>query len=144
VRSGYALNELNVLTATLHREALHHAFTDPIEGLYTTNASAPLQAAAGLRQVYEFGLYDHCGYVDDKQGICGNQTIGEQFRPYEAITSDMLANYSISTAALVVNVTFRDSDYLGQSSKAAYWMLLLGTICAALALITSVLFPGFC
>ncbi|RXW23862.1 hypothetical protein EST38_g2015 [Candolleomyces aberdarensis] len=34
---------------------------------------------------------------------------------------------------------FTNSKYTGQSTKAAYWMILLGTICAALALVTGIL-----
>jgi len=125
------------LNVSGYGESLHRAFFDPIEGLYTSNASTPLGAGAGLRQFYRFGLYSHCAYIDDKQGLCGNHTIGDQFRPYDAITSDMSANYTAFTNAIISSTsTFRDSSYLGQSSKAAYWMLLLGTICAALALIT--------
>lgn len=113
-------------------------------GLYTSNASAPLQAGLGLRQFYKFGLYSYCGYISEKEGTCGNHTIGEQFTPFDAVVSDMLPqNYSILTANLIPgNVTLRDSKYLGQSTKAAYWMLLLGTLCAALALLTLAVFPS--
>ena len=92
--------------------------------------------SAGLRRFYAFGLYSHCAYVDTTHGICGNQTIGEQFRPYDAVTSDMAANYSRITAALVSGTNFQSSIYLGQSTKAAYWLLLLGAACAAAALLT--------
>jgi len=34
--------------------------------------------------------------------------------------------------------TFTDEGYTGQSSKAAYWMILLGTVCAALAFVTGI------
>ncbi|KAF9569833.1 hypothetical protein CPC08DRAFT_701702 [Agrocybe pediades] len=109
-----------------------------VVGLYTTNASAPLQAQAGLRQFYEFGLYSYCAYVEENAGICGNHTAGERFTPYDTITADMISNYSILTAPIIPQNTFRDSKYLGDSSKAAYWMILLGTICAALALLTGI------
>jgi hypothetical protein len=121
----------------LPSQSLNNALVDPIEGLYTFNASAPLETEAGLRQFYEFGLYSHCGYINDTQGICTNHTAGRQFTPYEAITSDMAANYSVITAAILTGTTFQNSHYLGQTSKAAYWMLLLGTICAFLALVRS-------
>ncbi|TFK36801.1 actin cortical patch SUR7/pH-response regulator pali [Crucibulum laeve] len=119
--------------------ALQAAIPDTLFGIYTTNASAPLGDGIGLRQLYKFGLYSHCAYVDSKNGTCANQTIGEQFRPYDAVTSDLPANYSLITASILPSdITFRDSKYLGQSSKAAYWMLLLGTICTAIALITGI------
>lgn len=123
--------------------ALQISFADPFNDIYTKNASAPLGVKAGLRQLYEFGLYSHCAYVTNSQGICGNLTVGKQYRPYDAITSDMAANYSLITAALVSGTTFQDSSYLGEATKAAYWMLLLGTICAALALLTGILKNNF-
>jgi len=122
--------------------ALEAAILNPIFGLYTSNASAPLQAEQGLRQLYEFGLYSYCAFVDERQGTCGNHTIGEQFTPYDAITADMSSNYSFLSSTLIPETTFQDSKYLGQSSKAAYWMILFGTICAALALLTFVFSVG--
>ncbi|GLB36498.1 putative SUR7/PalI family protein [Lyophyllum shimeji] len=119
--------------------ALQISFADPFDDIYTNNASAPLGVKAGLRQFYEFGLYSHCAYVNSSHGMCGNLTVGQQYRPYDAIASDMAANFSLITAALVSGTTFEDSHYLGQATQAAYWMLLLGTICAALALLTGIL-----
>lgn len=52
----------------------------------------------------------------------------------------MKANYSAITDAIVFDTTFRDSNYLGESSKAAFWMIFLGTICAAVAFFVSVWF----
>ncbi|KAF9270569.1 hypothetical protein L218DRAFT_952671 [Marasmius fiardii PR-910] len=113
--------------------ALAVAFLVPIEGLYTSNASAPLQAQAGLRQFYRFGLYSHCAFVNETAGICSNTTVAHRFRPFDYITEDMASNYSSSTSALIPDIAFRDSDSLDQSSKAAYYLILLGTIAAALS-----------
>ena len=118
--------------------AIQAAILNPVQALYTNNGSAPLQAQLGVRQTYEFGLYSYCAFVQDGTGICGNHTIGEQFQPFDTITADMLSNYSVLSAAFIQNPTFRDSIYLGQLSKATYWMFLLGTICAALTVLTSV------
>ncbi|PPQ67412.1 hypothetical protein CVT25_005991 [Psilocybe cyanescens] len=112
--------------------------TDTTSGLYTNNSSAPLNAQAGLRQFYDFGLYSYCGYVTGGEGICGNHTAGQKYTPFDIIQSDMATNFSVLNAAIIPENTFRDSSYLGKSSKAAYWMILLGTICAALALLTGV------
>lgn len=122
----------------INSAAIQAAILVPVEALYTNNGSAPLQAQAGVRQTYEFGLYSYCAFVQDGTGICGNHTIGEQFQPFDTITADMLSNYSVFSAAFIGNPTFRDSKYLGQLSRAAYWMFLLGTICAALTVLTSV------
>ncbi|KAF8203731.1 actin cortical patch SUR7/pH-response regulator pali [Pholiota molesta] len=113
---------------------------NPVFGLYTNNASAPLNDEQGLRQFYEFGLYSYCAYVEAKAGTCSNHTAGQAFKPYDVVTSDMLANFSrlSATPLIPLDLTFKDSKYLGQTSRAAYWLLLLGTICALLALITGI------
>lgn len=123
----------NVLSS--RRQGLAAALGDPIEGLYTTNSSEPLQQQAGLRDFYDFGLYSYCAYVSGGGGVCSNHTTANEFRPYDAITADMLANYSGLTNALIPSTTFTDSSYLGDFSHGAYYTILIGTICAALALI---------
>ncbi|KAG6814048.1 hypothetical protein H0H92_003898 [Tricholoma furcatifolium] len=55
----------------------------------------------------------------------------------------MASNYSIITQALTVNTAFQDSSYLGDSTKAAYWLLLFGTLFAFLALLTGFLKTHF-
>jgi hypothetical protein len=58
------------------------------------------------------------------------------FTPYDYLTSDMLSNYTILSNNFIPETTFRDSAYLSQTGKAAYWMLLLGTISSFLAIVT--------
>ena len=120
------------------RDALFSAFSDPILGLYTNNASAPLNVRAGLRQLYKFGLYSHCAYVNKTAGLCSNTTAAYQFQPYMVITNDMLSNYSGYTDAIIHNATFADSSSLGRSSRSAYYLLLLGSILATVSLATLV------
>jgi len=137
VPRGIAMAKVNV---SGYGNGLRAAFNpDPIEGLYTTNASAPLGVQAGLRQIYEFGLYSHCAYVNATSGICSNITAANRFTPYDAITSDMASNYSQDTDSILTGFTFRNSSYLGEQSKAAYYLILLATICTVLALVTGVL-----
>ncbi|KAJ7102331.1 hypothetical protein B0H15DRAFT_814169 [Mycena belliarum] len=135
VPRGISLVKINV---SHYGDALHTAVIDPINSLYTNNASTPLGFGAGLRQLYLFGLYSHCGYVNDSAGTCTNHSVQNQFKPYAALTSDMLANYTVLTNFILSETAFADSDSLGNTSRAAYWMLLLGTICAALALLTGI------
>lgn len=117
------------------REGLYAALSDPIHGLYTANASAPLQQQAGLRNFYDWGLYGYCAYVNTTAGTCSNMTAANRFQPYNVITSDMLGNYSSFTDYIITSSTFIDSTYLGNFTNGAYYLLLLGTICAAMALI---------
>ncbi|KAF7367252.1 hypothetical protein MSAN_00787100 [Mycena sanguinolenta] len=129
--------------------ALHKAFIDDIDGLYTPNASAPLEAGEGLRQFYFFGLYSHCAYLNDSTttngtaGKCTNTSIRNEFTPYTALTSDMLANYTTVTNFILGETTFANSDSWGHTSRAASAMLLLGTICAAVSLFTGVFRRNF-
>jgi hypothetical protein len=123
-----------------YSQALGAAFNpDPINGLYTSNSSAPLGVQAGLRQLYEFGLYSHCAYVNKAAGICSNTTVANKFLPYDAITSDMATNYTQATDVFLKGTTFHNSSYLGTQSKAAYYLILLGSMCTALTLFSGVL-----
>ena len=127
-----------LLSHHIHRIALSFALPDPILGLYTDNASAPLNAQAGLRRVYKFGLYSHCAYVDETAGLCTKANGLYIFQPYKAITSDMPSNYSDHTNAIIHNTTFANSILLGGSSHLARRFLLSGATVALMALIRSV------
>jgi len=136
VPRGIAMAKVNV---SGYGQALGAAFNpDPINGLYTSNSSAPLGIQAGLRQIYDFGLYSYCAYVNKSAGTCSNTTVASKFLPYDAITSDMAANYTQATDPILKGTTFHNSGYLGTQSKAAYYLILLGSICTALALFTGV------
>ena len=50
----------------------------------------------------------------------------------------MLANYTQFTNAIITQGTFIDSNYLGDFTNGAYYLVLIGTVATALALITYV------
>jgi len=104
-------------------------------GLYTDNVSAPLQAGAGLRQAYGFGLYSYCAYVNKKNGSCTRSTITYQFQPYTVITKDLPSNYSDRLNTILNNSAFADSSSLARSSRAACYLLLLGPILLLISLV---------
>ncbi|KAI0067771.1 hypothetical protein BV25DRAFT_1819193 [Artomyces pyxidatus] len=137
VPRGIAMAKMNV---SLYGNALQNGFGDPINGLYTTNASAPLQARAGIRQEYEFGLYSYCGYTTNVLGICTNTSVGYRYEPYQALTSDMFLNYSQFTDFIINGTSsFKDSGgTLGSHTHSASYLILIGTICTFLALVTGV------
>ena len=120
------------------RNALSFVLSDPIIGLYTDNASAPLGAHAGLRRFYNFGLFSHCAYVDETAGLCAGADSLYLFRPYKVITTDMLSNYSDHTDTIIGNTTFANSVLLGVGSHVARRFLMEGSVVAVVALITSV------
>jgi len=141
--SGYGLAGLIIRSPPSHpalRDALSSAFSYPILGLYTDNASAPLHARAGLRRVYRFGIHSHCACVNETAGLCTGTTFAYQFQPYTVITDDMLSNYSDYTNTLLRNTSFVDSSSLGRSSHAANYLLSLGTILSITSLVMSVRF----
>ncbi|PIL29659.1 hypothetical protein GSI_08296 [Ganoderma sinense ZZ0214-1] len=124
---------------TGYGQGLEAALGDPIGGLYAKNASAPLQAKEGIRDIYKFGLYSYCGYLNGSEGVCSNVSAANRFQPFTVITADMLSNYTGLTTALITEGTFIDSTYLGNFTNAAYYLILIGTISAALAFITGFL-----
>ena len=118
------------------RDALQTAIGDPVEGLYTTNASISMGTHSGLRPLYNFGLYSYCSYIDSKDGQCSNSSVAFQLQPYSVVLADMPTNYSGLTQGFVPSdLTFTNSHYLGEFSRAAYYLLLMGSICAALAML---------
>ncbi|KAL4064592.1 actin cortical patch SUR7/pH-response regulator pali [Scleroderma yunnanense] len=139
VPHGVSMATLNV---SGYGHALYQAFQDPIQGLYTSNASLPLGQQNGLRQEYRFGLYSYCAYINGS-GTCSGHTVASRFQPYNATTSDMLLNYSQFTEYIFVGTTFKNSSYLGFNSHVAYYFLLFGTIFASLSLFIGVLRKTF-
>lgn len=120
------------------RNALSSSLSEPILGLYTDNASAPLDVRAGLQQVYKFGIYSHCAYVSKTAGSCTGVHTAYKFQPYTVITNDMLSNYSDYTDVIIRNATFADSSSLGKNSRAAYYLLLFGLVLSTISMLTSV------
>ncbi|TBU34938.1 Glucanosyltransferase-domain-containing protein [Dichomitus squalens] len=136
VPRGISMVNINM---TGYGQGLAAALGDPIGGLYATNASAPLQQMEGVRDTYKFGLYSYCGYLNGSQGTCSNTSAANRFEPFRVITADMLGNYTGFTTALITQGTFIDSNYLGDFTNGAWYLILIGTVAAALALLTGFL-----
>lgn len=118
------------------RNALENATADPIPGLYTNNSSTPLAQQAGLRLFYKWGLYSYCAYTDSSHGRCANNSFAFQFDPLDSILADTPTNYSVAVRVLISspNKTFSNAPFLRSSTRAAYYLIFIGTICTALAL----------
>lgn len=121
-------NVLHLPSHSALRDALASALSNPIIGLYTDNASAPLNAHAGLRRVFEFGFYLHCAYTNKTAGLCTSPTFAYPFHPYTVITDDMSSNFSAYTDTVIRNATLANSSSLGRSSRIGYYLLLVGLI----------------
>jgi 1,3-beta-glucanosyltransferase GAS1 len=135
---GYALFikvKLSAVSSPFLRQTLAKGLGDPITGLYATNASAPLKNEAGIRQLYKFGLYSYCGYLNNTAGTCTNTTIANKYQPYDALLADMSLNYSALTIFIINGTSSFESPLIATHTHSAYYLILIGTICAFLALV---------
>jgi len=114
--------------------ALVSATTDPIDGLYTTNTTAPLGANAGLRQLYAWGFYDFCAYTAVNQGICSNTSVGHTFRPFDSLVADVPLKFRVQTEFIIPSGSFTNSVLLASLSRSGYFLCLIATILAGLAM----------
>ena len=85
--------------------------------------------------MYKFGLYSYCGYVNNTAGICTNTTIANKYQPYDALLADMTANYSALTVYIINGTSSFESQSMASHTRSAYYLILVGTICAFLALV---------
>ncbi|KAI9512868.1 hypothetical protein F5148DRAFT_1160473 [Russula earlei] len=135
VPRGIAMAEVNV---SQYGQTLEKGLGDPITGLYATNASAPLQSETGLRQVYKFGLYSYCGYLNGTAGTCTNTTLNNEYQPYNTLLADMSLNYSALTIFIINGTSSFQSQSIGSHTRSASYLILIGTICAFLAFVIGV------
>lgn len=135
VPRGIAMVKVNM---SQYGQTLARGLGDPINGLYSTNASAPLQKEAGIRQVYKYGLYSYCGYLNGSAGTCSNTTLGNAYLPYNDLLADMSLNYSALTIFIINGTSSFTSQSIGSHTRSASYLILIGTICAFLALIIGV------
>ena len=56
-----------------------------------------------------------------------------KLQPFDRVLGDIPENFTSLTTFLIPSNTFIDSQYLGEFSRGAYYLLLLGTVVAALA-----------
>jgi len=130
---GIAIAKLNV---SAYGNALAVGFSpDPITGLNASNASLPLGRGLGIRNLYQWGLYGYCGYLDPVNGTCSNITAAARFTPYDSLVADMSANYSRFTDSIIDGTSFRDSALLGGHTHAAYYLIIIGTVLCFVSLL---------
>jgi 1,3-beta-glucanosyltransferase GAS1 len=126
--------ETSPLSHLTFRQTLSRVLVEPINDLYATNASAPLQKKAGIRQVYKYGLYSYCGYFGDS-GTCSKSTMGNKYLPYNDILADMSSNYSALSASIISGKSSFTSLSIGGHTHSASYLILIGTICAFLTFV---------
>ncbi|KIM82291.1 hypothetical protein PILCRDRAFT_820674 [Piloderma croceum F 1598] len=102
--------------------------------LFTNTSSVPLQEHVGLRQFYDFGLYSYCAYVDVTAGSCSHTKAATEFLPYDMISADVAVGHLSSATPDTIVL----SASIGSQSRSAYYLILLGSICTALAFFAGV------
>jgi len=132
---GLAMMKMNT---SQYGNALFIAETDPVDGLYASNATAPLQKGAGLRQLYAWGFYSYCAYTAPEQGICSNTTIGHKVLPFDTMLADVPAMFQAETKFIIHPSSFTDGGFLGSLSRGGYYLCLIGTVLTALSMFTGI------
>jgi hypothetical protein len=138
VPRGISLANMNI---TDFGATLAAATGDPKPGLYNTTDGAPLGVHLGLRQQYSWGAYSYCAFTTTVNGsntICTPTSFPKPFRPADAIQDDTPErpfNYTAQVRSLLGQDSsdFKNSDYLGYFSTAAFWLMFLGTLATAAA-----------
>lgn len=131
---GYRVRTTN----TYHYATLNSRNSSKSASLFTNTSSVPLQEHVGLRQLYYFGLYSYCAYVNVTAGSCSHTKVATKFLPYDVISADVAVGHLSSPTPDTIVL----SASIGSQSRSAYYLILLGFICTALALFTWVFSPS--
>ncbi|KAJ1310262.1 hypothetical protein OPQ81_007004 [Rhizoctonia solani] len=134
VPSQVALVTVNM---TGYARGLQGATGDPTPGLFTNDSRTPLGRRQGLRNIYSWGFYKYCAYIERPDGQCVNQTFGFPFRPYDTVIGDTPDFYQTQTQfVLPHDSAFVDSVYLADYTRAGFWLVFLGTLSAGIAFLS--------
>jgi len=126
------------LNASQYGQALFAAQSDPVDGLYTENATATLRTQAGLRQLYAWGFFSYCAYTEPRQGICSNNTVGNSFEPFDTIVADVPVRYQAETMFIIPQGPFTNTGFLASLSRAGFYLCLVATVLAATAMLLGI------
>lgn len=99
----------------------------------------------GLRQFYQWGLWNSC--EKNSQGgtadFCTDTTWAQAFNPLPTILFDVPTQFETQVSNAIPTSVFTDDSYLSRYSKAAFYMLFIGTIAGFLAFVTGFLARRF-
>lgn len=124
--------------------ALSTATGDPTPNFYNNTPYSPLSEGLGLRQVYRWGFYGYCGYVDPAtgQGVCtaeGNGSFAYPFKPMAAILAEIPPQYRTTAQFLVPPSKFRSSSYEASTSRAGFIMVFIGSVTTAVTFLAGLI-----
>jgi hypothetical protein len=75
------------------------ALASNVSGIDTSSLYAPtnnvstLGVGGGLRNQYNWGLLNYCGYMSSNVGSCNTTGLGHTFKPLETIIADVPSQY---------------------------------------------------
>ncbi|KAK0545422.1 hypothetical protein OC846_005682 [Tilletia horrida] len=128
-----------VITTTGTPGSQTDSFQDTLNvgGLYASNQAAEELQGNGIKERYDWGLYNLCGgdlQRDADARFCTGHQFGHRFQPYGTLVADAPDNLQQQVAqAAPQDATFADNEYLGKYTHAAFWLLFIGTIVAGLS-----------
>lgn len=96
----------------------------------------------GLRQIYSWGLWSYCGatgLATTNDDYCSETHWGNGFQPESALLLDTPTTLTTNVQSAIPAVTFNSNKYLNRTTKAAFYLYLIGAISAGVSLIL-----GFC
>ncbi|KAJ9476803.1 Integral membrane protein [Pseudozyma hubeiensis] len=112
--------------------------------LYASSQSSPVGQGNGLKEDYQWGLYNYCaGQESGSQRSCSQRNFGFEFLPVDAILADAPQDARQQIQNFLPASTFRDSKYLGDFSKPAMYLIFIGSCLALVAWIAGLLSHRF-
>ncbi|GAK62310.1 uncharacterized protein PAN0_001c0510 [Moesziomyces antarcticus] len=112
--------------------------------LYAANPAAPVAQGNGIRQSYQWGLYNYCaGQPSGDSRACSDKSFGFEWQPVDALLNDAPQDARNGIQNFLPEATFRDSKYLGDYSKPAMYLIFIGSCLALLSWISGLLSHRF-
>jgi len=113
------------------------AATGAGDAVYGSGDRSNNQPNTGLRPYYEWGLWGYCASqtTGGNRDYCSGTSWAYEFQPVPAVVYDVPANAQQTISNALGQGTFTSSDYLGRFTKAAFYLLIIGTILGGLALV---------
>ncbi|GAA5938649.1 SUR7/PalI family protein [Sporobolomyces koalae] len=90
----------------------------------------------GLRKTYEWGLWSYCatnGGVGADRSYCEDATIHPAFQPAKVLMADIPQDYTNALSETLPNNVFTADDYLGRYTRAASYLIMIGSLATAIA-----------
>ncbi|KAE8219157.1 hypothetical protein CF319_g6874 [Tilletia indica] len=106
-----------------------------VGNIYAQDQAAVEAEGNGIKQRYEWGLYNYCGGdLERNARSCGDTNFGHRFQPFTALTEDASdQNAQTIEQRVPTDITFTNNDYLSKYTHAAFWLLFIGTILSGLS-----------